>query len=122
MTLYFLRVFLDPALVLFEQLQTFGHGLLTNNGDSWLHQRRLIQPIFHRERLAAFGRLMTESALVYPWSLLNIHSKCGMFIAGRFHWLYETTDNSYHLQRAEKDGYVWVQSSLAKYGARKLPE
>ena len=24
-----------------------GNGLLTNNGDSWLHQRRLIQPIFH---------------------------------------------------------------------------
>src|SRR5260370_34510338 len=65
MTLYFLRVFLDPALVLFEQLQTFGHGLLTNNGDSWLHQRRLIQPVFHRERLAAFGRLMTESALAW---------------------------------------------------------
>ena len=41
---------------------TLGNGLLTNNGDSWLHQRRLIQPVFHRERLAAFGRLMTESA------------------------------------------------------------
>jgi cytochrome P450 len=42
-----------------------GNGLLTNNGDSWLHQRRLIQPVFHRERLAAFGRLMTESALAW---------------------------------------------------------
>jgi cytochrome P450 len=42
-----------------------GNGLLTNNGDSWLHQRRLIQPVFHRERLAAFGRLMTESAATW---------------------------------------------------------
>ena len=41
---------------------TLGNGLLTNNGDSWLHQRRLIQPIFHRERIAAMRRLMTESA------------------------------------------------------------
>ena len=45
--------------------RTLGNGLLTNNGDSWLHQRRLIQPAFHRERLAAFGRLMTESALAW---------------------------------------------------------
>lgn len=41
---------------------TLGNGLLTNNGDSWLQQRRLIQPVFHRERIIAFGRMMTESA------------------------------------------------------------
>jgi cytochrome P450 len=29
----------------------FGHGLLTNSGKSWLTQRRLIQPGFHRKRL-----------------------------------------------------------------------
>ncbi len=44
---------------------TLGNGLLTNNGDSWLHQRRLIQPVFHRQRIAAFGRLMAESALAW---------------------------------------------------------
>lgn len=42
--------------------RTLGNGLLTNNGDSWLTQRRLIQPIFHRSRIADFSRLMTESA------------------------------------------------------------
>ncbi len=40
-----------------------GKGLLTNDGGSWLKQRRLIQPAFHRERVAAFGTLMTETAL-----------------------------------------------------------
>src|SRR5258708_6350082 len=44
---------------------TLGNGLLPNNGDSWLHQRRLIQPVFHRERLATMSRLMTESALAW---------------------------------------------------------
>jgi len=40
-----------------------GKGLLTNDGGSWLKQRRLIQPAFHRERVAAFGTLMSETAL-----------------------------------------------------------
>ncbi|GHO93146.1 cytochrome P450 [Reticulibacter mediterranei] len=44
---------------------TLGNGLLTNNGDSWLQQRRLIQPIFHRKQIAAFGQLMTESTLAW---------------------------------------------------------
>ena len=41
----------------------FGQGLFTNNGQSWLHQRRLMQPAFHRKRLAAFGQLMTDGTL-----------------------------------------------------------
>jgi cytochrome P450 len=31
-----------------------GNGLLTNEGDFWMKQRRLIQPIFHKRRLATF--------------------------------------------------------------------
>ncbi len=38
-----------------------GKGLLTNDGASWLQQRRLIQPAFHRERVSAFGPLMTNA-------------------------------------------------------------
>jgi len=38
-----------------------GRGLVTNDGKSWLQQRRLMQPAFHRKRLAAFGRLMTDA-------------------------------------------------------------
>src|SRR6266851_7144950 len=53
---------------------TLGNGLLTNNGDSWLHQRRLIQPVFHRERIAAMGRLMTESAASWT-EAINIETQ-----------------------------------------------
>ena len=38
----------------------FGQGLLTNEGDSWLRQRRLSQPAFHRERIASYARIMTD--------------------------------------------------------------
>jgi cytochrome P450 len=41
-----------------------GRGLVTNDGKSWLHQRRLMQPAFHRKRLAAFGRLMTDTTVM----------------------------------------------------------
>lgn len=36
-----------------------GYGLLTNGGQSWLQQRRLIQPAFHRRRMAALTAAMS---------------------------------------------------------------
>ncbi len=36
----------------------FGNGLLTSTGDFWRRQRRLIQPAFHRERIAAYADVM----------------------------------------------------------------
>ncbi|MBC7976381.1 MAG: cytochrome P450 [Myxococcales bacterium] len=38
-----------------------GEGLITNDGDSWLRQRKLAQPAFHRDRLAEFARRMTAA-------------------------------------------------------------
>jgi cytochrome P450 len=38
-----------------------GQGLFTNDGQSWLRQRRLAQPAFHRKRLATFGTLITNA-------------------------------------------------------------
>jgi cytochrome P450 len=35
-----------------------GHGLLTSEGNYWLQQRRLIQPAFHRQRIASLVTLM----------------------------------------------------------------
>jgi cytochrome P450 len=46
-----------------------GEGLLTANGEHWLRQRRLMQPAFHRERIAGFAQLMVErtQALLERW-------------------------------------------------------
>lgn len=41
--------------------QLVGKGLVTNDGDSWLQQRRLIQPAFHRDRVSGFAPLMTDA-------------------------------------------------------------
>jgi cytochrome P450 len=39
-----------------------GNGLLTSEGAIHLRQRRLLQPAFHRERIAGYGRTMVEYA------------------------------------------------------------
>ncbi|MFN7120151.1 MAG: cytochrome P450 [Saprospiraceae bacterium] len=45
----------------FDKLSHFlGNGLLTSEGEYWLRQRRLIQPGFHRARLAALTEIMQQ--------------------------------------------------------------
>jgi cytochrome P450 len=46
-----------------------GNGLLTNDGESWLHQRRLVQPALHRQHMAALGTLVTGAtdAMLEHW-------------------------------------------------------
>lgn len=41
-----------------------GKGLVTSEGDFWRKQRRLMQPAFHRDRLAAFSKIMTDECTV----------------------------------------------------------
>lgn len=39
-----------------------GDGLLTSEGEFHLRQRRLVQPAFHRQRIAAYGKVMADYA------------------------------------------------------------
>ncbi len=43
-----------------ELKRVLGEGLLTAEGARWKRQRRLIQPAFHRERIAGYGRTMVD--------------------------------------------------------------
>jgi cytochrome P450 len=46
-----------------------GEGLLTSDGEHWLRQRRLIQPVFHRQRVARFAGLTARATgeLLEDW-------------------------------------------------------
>ena len=47
----------------FRVLRAFlADGLLTNEGDAWLRQRRIAQPAFHHARIAAFADTITTAA------------------------------------------------------------
>lgn len=47
----------------------FGNSLLSSEGQGWLQQRRVMQPIFHRQRIAAFATTMTDitGAMLERW-------------------------------------------------------
>ena len=57
----FLHTSLRPVL---------GEGLLSSEGDFWRKQRRLAQPAFHRERIAAYAGIMVDHAsrLARTWN------------------------------------------------------
>lgn len=54
---YVRNPFINDVVKLF-----LGDGLFTMDGESWLSRRRLMQPAFHRQRLAGLGTLMTDAA------------------------------------------------------------
>ena len=45
-----------------------GEGLLTSEGAAHVRQRRLMQPAFHRDRIASYASVMTEYADRVPGS------------------------------------------------------
>jgi cytochrome P450 len=48
---------------LYDKLRMFlGNGLLTSEDDFWLRQRRIAQPAFHRQRMAALAGVMADAA------------------------------------------------------------
>src|SRR6188508_506082 len=48
---------------LYDKLrQSLGNGLLTSEGAFWLRQRRIAQPAFHRQRVAALASVMADAA------------------------------------------------------------
>jgi cytochrome P450 len=47
---------------LYDKLrQSLGNGLLTSEGAFWLRQRRIAQPAFHRQRIAALAGVMADA-------------------------------------------------------------
>jgi len=50
-----------PSYALLARL--VGNGLLTSEGSFWLRQRRLAQPAFHRDRIAAMAAQMVKAAI-----------------------------------------------------------
>jgi cytochrome P450 len=48
------------SVYLTESKSLLGQGLLTSDGDRWLGQRRMLQPSFHAQKVARYGRAILE--------------------------------------------------------------
>lgn len=66
---HFRHVLVDAAKIYEKQTRGYhhlrrvvGNGLLTSEGEFWLRQRRIAQPAFHRNRIAAFAETMVREA------------------------------------------------------------
>lgn len=58
--------FFDPVR------QMAGDGLFASEGSHWLRQRRLMQPAFHRQRIAGFAEIMVRQTeqMLKSWEVL----------------------------------------------------
>ncbi len=69
-------------------LQTLlGQGLLTSEGDYWARQRRLIQPLFHQQRIADYGDIMIAETqqMLSAWTsgeTLDLHQQLSQLTLG----------------------------------------
>jgi cytochrome P450 len=52
----------QKGLAYIQSKRVLGDGLLTSEGDLWRRQRRVIQPVFRRERIAGFTGAIVEEA------------------------------------------------------------
>ncbi len=60
--------------------RVFGQGLLTSDGSFWVRQRKLAQPAFHRQRVAAYAPFVVDLAdeMLLAWQdgeTKSIHSE-----------------------------------------------
>lgn len=60
--------------------RVFGNGLVTSEWDFWRNQRRMIQPAFHRERIATYADVMVTDtnrllATWQPEEIRDIHQE-----------------------------------------------
>lgn len=48
-----------------------GNGIFTSEGDFWLRQRRLMQPIFHHRKISIFAKIITDTTaeMLERWQL-----------------------------------------------------
>jgi cytochrome P450 len=86
-----------------------GHGLLLSEGDFWLRQRRLMQPAFHRQRVARLGDAMLSliSAMLHTWrdgqtrDLLSDMTELTLRIAARTLFGSELADDVHRIRAAD---------------------
>jgi cytochrome P450 len=71
------RNYTKDSPTLREFRRVLGNGLFTSEGAFWLRQRRLMQPAFHRQRIAALGEMMVNAAqsMLQGWQSASLNGQ-----------------------------------------------
>jgi cytochrome P450 len=107
-----------------------GNGLLTNEGEFWMKQRRLIQPVFHKRRLATFVDQIVACTerLMNDWdkrkdSEMDIHAEMTQVTLGIVSQTLLSTDASGDFMKIS-DALVVLMKGLAGESTKliRLPQ
>ena len=99
-----------------------GDGLFTNEGESWLNQRRLAQPAFHSQYLALLTPLMVESAQAFvrqqeshagrPIDIADGMMKVGMRIASTTLFSADISGDADAIGKAYRTAFAHISDRL----------
>jgi cytochrome P450 len=99
-----------------------GDGLFTNEGESWMNQRRLAQPAFHSQYLALLTPLMVESAQAFvrqqelhagqPIDIADGMMKVGMRIASTTLFSADISGDADAIGKAYRTAFAHISNRL----------
>ena len=102
------------------QRRLFGNGLLTNEGESWLRQRRLAQPAFHRNRIARYADVIVDHTTRFldamaPRTTEDIHARFKALTIGI------VSDALFGSDVAERTGALGIalEDTMNRYASRR---
>ncbi|MEV6830372.1 cytochrome P450 [Amycolatopsis sp. NPDC051102] len=114
---------------MFDKFRPFvGNGLVLSNGDFHLRQRRLMQPAFHRDRLAAYADIMRRAAadLAATWQAGEAREveadmqSLAVTIVGEA--LFSTGLGKAAIEEARRSIYVIIQQGMIRALSPKFVE
>jgi len=114
---------------MFDKFRPFiGNGLVLSNGDFHLRQRRLMQPAFHRERLAAYAGIMQRAAadLSETWRAGEVRKidedLQGLAVTIVGEALFSTDLGKAAIEEARRSIYVIIQQGMIRALSPKFVE
>lgn len=110
--------------------KVLGNGLLRSEGEFHLRQRRLVQPAFHRQRIASYTEVMTgySEKMLADWqnkASCDAHAEMNrltLLIVAQTLFNSDLSDKTNDISQALTDSMLWLNQRMSQPLANLLPE
>lgn len=110
--------------------KALGNGLLRSEGEFHLRQRRLVQPAFHRQRIASYAEVMTRYSekMLADWQnkpICDAHAEMNrltLLIVAQTLFNSDLSDKTNDISQALTDALLWLNQRMSQPLANLLPE